>query len=87
MSLKTCGQNFFRSVLISGVYTSTTEVWSDVKVLSYQFRKAHCGDETVVGSPYLRNGIPYTDKTSLYSMGIQGIVLVLRKWDHFWQSN
>ena len=34
---------------------------------SYQYRKSHCGDKTVVRSSYLRNGISYTGKiTSLY---------------------
>ena len=36
-------------------------------MLSYQYRKSHCGDKTVVRSSYLHNGIPYTGKmTSLY---------------------
>ena len=34
---------------------------------SYQYRKSHCGDKTVVRSSYLHNGISYTGKmTSLY---------------------
>ena len=34
---------------------------------SYQYRKSHCGDKTVVKSSYLHNGISYTGKTvSLY---------------------
>ena len=34
---------------------------------SYQYRKSHCGDKTVVRSFYLQNGISYTGKmTSLY---------------------
>ena len=33
---------------------------------SYQYRKSHCGDKTVVRSSYLHNGISYTGKmTSL----------------------
>ena len=36
-------------------------------MLSYQYRKPHCGDKTVVRSSYLHNGISYTGKmTSLY---------------------
>ena len=36
-------------------------------MLSYQYRKSHCGDKTVVRSSYLHNGISYTGKiTSLY---------------------
>ena len=37
------------------------------KMLSYQYRKSHSGDKTVVRSSYLHNGISYTGKmTSLY---------------------
>ena len=31
---------------------------------SYQYRKSHCGDKTVVRSSYLHNGISYTGKIS-----------------------
>ena len=44
-----------------------TGVWFNIKMSSYQYRKSHCGDKTVVGSSNLRNGISYTGKiTSLY---------------------
>ena len=37
------------------------------KMSSYQYRKSHCGDKTVVRSSYLHNGISYTGKMlSLY---------------------
>ena len=39
----------------------------NIKMPSYQYRKSHCGDKTVVRSSYLHNGISYTGKTtSLY---------------------
>ena len=39
----------------------------NIKLSSYQYRKSHCGDKTVVRSSYLHNGISYTGKmTSLY---------------------
>ena len=39
----------------------------NIKMSSYQYRKCHCGDKTVVKSSYLHNGISYTGKTtSLY---------------------
>ena len=39
----------------------------NIKMSSYQYRKSHCGDKTVVKSSYLHNGISYTGKTtSLY---------------------
>ena len=41
--------------------------WFDIKMPSYQYRKYHCGDKTVVRSAYLHNGISYTGKmASLY---------------------
>ena len=44
--------------------------WFNIKILSYQYRKSHCGDKTVVRSSYLHNGISYTGKTtSLYWIG------------------
>ena len=39
----------------------------NIKMLSYQYRKYHCGDKTVVRSSYLHNRISCTGKiTSLY---------------------
>ena len=34
----------------------------NIKMISYQYRKSHCGDKTVVRSSYLHNGISYTGK-------------------------
>ena len=46
----------------------------NVKMSSYQYRKSHCGDRTVVRSSYLHNGISYTGKmTSLYWIKALGI--------------
>ena len=46
--------------------------WFNIKMSSYQYRKSHCGDKTVVRSSYLHNGISYTGKmTSLYWFGPQ----------------
>ena len=36
----------------------------NIKTSSYQYRKSHCGDKTVVRSSYLHNGISYTGKMS-----------------------
>ena len=39
----------------------------NIKMSSYQYRKSHCGDKTVVRSSYLHNVISYTGKmASLY---------------------
>ena len=41
--------------------------WFNIKIPSYQYRKSHCGNKTVIRSSYLHNGISYTGKmTSLY---------------------
>ena len=39
----------------------------NIKKTSYQYRKSHCGDKTILRPSYLHNGISYTGKmTSLY---------------------
>ena len=39
----------------------------NIKMTSYQYRKSHCGDKTILRPSYLHNGISYTAKmTSLY---------------------
>ena len=39
----------------------------NIKMPSYQYRKSHCGDKTILRPSYLHNGISYTGKmTSLY---------------------
>ena len=41
--------------------------WFNKKMPSYQYRKFHCGDKTILRPSYLHNGISYTGKmTSLY---------------------
>ena len=46
--------------------------WFNIKMSSYQYRKSHCGDKTVVRSSYLHNGISYTGKmASLYWFSLQ----------------
>ena len=43
---------------------------------SYQYRKSHCGDKTILRPSYLHNGISYTGKTtSLYWIGAQVIIV------------
>ena len=45
-----------------------------IKMPSYQYRKSHCGDKTVVRSSYLHNGISFTGKTtSFYWIGAPNI--------------
>ena len=38
----------------------------NIKMSSYQYRKSHCGDKTVVRSSYLHNGISYTGKMASF---------------------
>ena len=44
--------------------------WFNIKMSSYQYRKSHCGDKTILRPSYLHNWISYTGKTtSLYKSG------------------
>ena len=46
--------------------------WINIKMPSYQYRKSHCGDKTILRPSYLHNGISYTGKmASLYLMRAQ----------------
>ena len=46
----------------------------NIKITSYQYRKSHCGDKTILWLSYLHNGISYTGKTtSLYWIWDQAI--------------
>ena len=41
--------------------------WFNIKMLSHQYRKSHCGDKTILRPSYLHNGISYSGmKTFLY---------------------
>ena len=46
--------------------------WFNINVTSYQYRKSHCGDKTILWPSYLHNGVSYTGKmTSLWRIGVQ----------------
>ena len=48
----------------------------NIKMISYQYRKSHCGDKTILRPSYLHNGISYTGKmTSLYWIRAQDYIL------------
>ena len=54
--------------------------WFNIKMTSYQYRKSHYGDKTILRPSYLHNGISYTGKmTSFYSIGPQGPVSISDK--------
>ena len=58
-------------VSIAGRYPGP---WLNIKMSSYQYRKSHCGDKTILWPSYLHNGISYTGKTtSLYWIWTQGL--------------
>ena len=46
----------------------------NIKMTSAQYRKSHCGDETILRPSFLHNGISYTGKTtSLYWIRLQSL--------------
>ena len=48
-------------------FQEASGAWFNIKMTSYQYRKSHCGDKTILRPSYLHNGISYTGKTtSLY---------------------
>ena len=40
--------------------------WFNIKISSYQYRKSHCGDKTILRPSYLHNGISYLIRWHLY---------------------
>ena len=65
--------------------------WFNIKMSSYQYRKSHCGDKTVVRSSYLHNGISYTGKIPLYWIRAQAINAELWcffvSWTYYWTNS
>ena len=54
-----------RSMLCASCHSEPGSLFN-IKMSSYQYRKSHCGDKTVVRSSYLHDGISFTGKmTSL----------------------
>ena len=57
--------------------------WFNIKMPSYQYRKYHCGDKTILRPSYLHNEISYTGKTaSLYWVRAQVLYMTYHNWDH-----
>ena len=70
VGLPTCYKPISKHYIFWSLTAWYTGPWFNIKMLSYQYRKSHCGDKTVVRSSYLHNGISYTGKiTSLYWIG------------------
>ena len=60
-----CKRNYGTKLSQKSILTSRPRF--NIKMSSYQYRKSYCGDQMVVRSAYLHNGISYTGKmTSLY---------------------
>ena len=54
-------------LMISGCYIDRSGLSCNIKMLSYQYRKSHCGNETVIRSFLIYSGNSYTgNMTSLY---------------------
>ena len=65
-------------IACTSIITFRSGGWFNKKVSSYQYRKSHCGDETILRLSYLHNGISYTGKTtSLYWIKAQVTILRL----------
>ena len=59
--------------------------WLIIKMLSYQYRKAHYGDKTILRPSYLHNEISYTGKTaSLYWSGALVAQICASEPGHQW---
>ena len=57
---------------LSLAFTVLAGPWFNKKMSSYQYRKSHCGDKTILRPSYLHNGISYTGMTtSLYQIRAQ----------------
>ena len=57
---------------INAEFINQSGGWFNIKMPSYQYRKSHCGDKTILRPSYLHNGISYTGKiTSLYWIRVQ----------------
>ena len=57
-----CGENVENNKYRQPHSRLRSGAWFNIKMSSYQYRKSHCGDKTVVRSSYLHNEISYTGK-------------------------
>ena len=71
--------NFFFTPGQTAIFRSPAG-WFNIKMTSYQYRKSHCGDKTILRPFYLHNGISYAGKiSSLYWIRPQ---ISFYQWDH-----
>ena len=80
-----CGSSFSESAY----WHSISGPWFNIKMTSYQYRKSHCGDKTILRPSYLHNGFSYAGKTtSLYWIGVlipnyNCHIVISFSWLHF----
>ena len=66
----------FSWYILASEYVTYTGPLFNIKFTSYQYRKSHCGNKTILRPSYLHNGISYTGKTtSLYWIRAQIVVI------------
>ena len=62
--------------MVNYVFWAISGPWFNDSMSSYQYRKSHCGDKTILRSSHLHNGISYSGKTTyLYWIGAQTSML------------
>ena len=67
ISLFCCWFHTKNGTMTLPLLVTKTGPWFNIKMTSYQYRKSHCGDKTILRPSYLHNGISYAGKiTSLY---------------------
>ena len=52
--------------------------WFNITLSSYQYRKSHNGDKTILWPSYLHNGISYTGKITLYWIRAKLVMCILQ---------
>ena len=57
-----CHKHQWLSYSTKPVVTEESGPRFNIKMTSYQYRKSHCGDKTILRPSYLHNGISYTAK-------------------------
>ena len=73
---RNCGYQLIAKPCNKTAAVSWPEPWFNKKMSSYQYRKSHCGDKTILRPSYLHNGISYIGKmTSLYWIGALAHIL------------
>ena len=63
--------NVLQGAMFSWDHWSQTGAWLNIWMLSYQYRKSHCGDQSILRLSYLHSGVSCTGKIAyLYWKGM-----------------